>query len=218
MTEAATPKVAGTEKPAFGTELTNSSGTPSTSGSESARGIEGMGFPVPKLGDAKRFDDLLTGKGYDDASGKDALDMSVYGHVSAIRSLFIAAYARRRPDVYFAVVSPGLTRDSFNPKIARHVSATWSGWSKLLAMRLLLLPLMKGAGAAHDVTTAAKYYADGLTGDGLHYPSGTFVGHAPPIDTSGTLCNQAEVPDGAFLADKALHDLAWAAVRKYVRA
>jgi len=185
------------------------------SGSESARGIESMGIPAPTLGGAQRFEQLLTGRAYDAALSKDALDMAVYSHVSAISALFFAAFARRRPDVHFEVVSPGLTRDSFDPKIAKQLADTWGGWSKLLALRLLLLPIARIAGAAHEPAVAAKYYVDALTaGEGWGYPSGAFVGHAPPTDTSGPLCNQAD--HAAFLSDKALQNLAWAAVRKFV--
>lgn len=190
------------------------------SGSETARGIKSMGYPVPSLTqDADHFIGLLTGSGYSKALSKSELDNAVYAHCSAIGALFIAAFARRRPEVYFAVVSPGLTPDSLNPHIARHLGDTWPGWLQLFGLRMVY-PLMQRAGTAHGTEVAAKYYVDGLTADGgrWRYPSGAFVGHMPPTDVSGPQCNQVETPDGAFLADQALQDLAWAAVRKYVTA
>jgi len=179
--------------------------------SEAARGIEALGYAPPCLrADEDCFRAILTGAAFGALEGAER-EKAAYAHLAATGALAVGALARRHPDVHFATVSPGLTRDSFDPRIAEATAATWAGRAFLLFMRVLF-PLLVRLGSAHGRDVAAGYYARALTGDDWEYPSGAFVGHMPPKEVSGPLGNQADVPHGAVFADEAMQDSALAAV------
>jgi hypothetical protein len=180
------------------------------SSSESARGLPKLGIPVPKLEPTiESFVSHMDGSGY----VKPFQWMYAYAYLSCILALHVAAMARKHPQVYFTVASPGMTQDSFNTD---NVPSPTIGFKIQMFLYLhLFLPLLKKYEIAQDYTDAAKLFLKAMTGTGWEYPSGTFV--AAKSGTGGPVCDQFEVPNGQIFRDETMQDLAYAAVGTFLR-
>ena len=179
------------------------------SGSEAARGIPSMGFPIPSFGepaDVKTFMSCMDGTGF-----KHDANMG-YSYHMAMSALMIKAIARQRPDIYFASVSPGFTRDSLRPGNVAGVPSFV--YVAQFAMSLMF-PILKLFGVGYSCNAAADRFVDALVNDNSwKYPNGTAVGAMEGV--SGPFGDQTSVPSGEFLGDEKLQDLALQAVSQYM--
>jgi hypothetical protein len=181
------------------------------SSSESAQELPKMGFPAPKLEPTiQPFVSHMDGSGYET---KPFQWQHAYAYICCILALYVAAMARKHPKVYFTVVSPGITQDSFNtddtpaPTIGLRI--------KLILYLHFFLSLLKKYDIAQDYTDAAKRFLQAMTGTEWEYPSGTFV--AAKSGTGGPVCDQFEVPNGQGFRDITMKDLTYEAVGTFLR-
>jgi hypothetical protein len=186
-------------------------------GTEAARGLPRMGFPVPTVDcteDCVR--NILCG---DDTSSWER----DYAEVNALLVLYLKALAavtrsaEATRDWYVGIVSPGMTQESLQ---VRHVP--WQARTLLFRLKLLLCRhlwfgrLVKME-IAKTVEEGGRLLTDALLGrEGgpfcIVYPSGSFVGARS--GTGGPLCEQSELDSGKFLEDFQLQQLVYDVVRR----
>jgi hypothetical protein len=178
------------------------------SGSESVRGIKNMGFPVPHFDETvESFVSYMDGSGFVDFNANMG-----YSYHMAISALMIGALSRCHPEIYFATVSPGFTRDSLRPSNVAGVPSVIYAAQFILS---ILFPLMILSGTAHTCNVAASRFVDALVGtESWKYPSGTSIGALEGI--SGPFGDLSLSPDGEMLGKKRLQALALQAVLRFV--
>ena len=171
-------------------------------GSEAARGIPKLGMKRPALetSSADEFASLCDGSYFAAHKFNGAL---AYGQAKYIGALWMAAAARRYPDLRLVTVSPGNTRGTEGTE---DLPAPLRLLLKFVLMPVVL-PLF---GLVHDIDVGAKRLVDGLTDPALN--SGRFYASAANTLT-GPLVDQSTIfPD---LADPIIQDNANAAVHRF---
>lgn len=193
-------------------------------GTESARGLPKMGFPVPDLGTTpESVEAFLTGAAYliqndpSDATNEAADPKSTfkwehaYADLSAIGVLFMSSMAKRHPNIYFGTISAGMTQESLDPK---HVPNPTLGFTmQMFIFRYLMFPLLRRWEIAQDVDDGAAYFQRALTGENWEYASGTFVGAKG--GTGGPICDQATLSGGEVFLNESMQEMAYTVVKKY---
>jgi hypothetical protein len=196
-------------------------------GTESARGLPKMGFPVPDLGTTpESVEAFLTGAAYliqndpSDATNEAADDQKTttfkwehaYADLSATGVLFMSSMAKRHPNIYFGTVSAGMTQESLDPK---HVPNPTLGFTiQMFIFRYIMFPLLKRWEIAQDVDDGAAYFQRALTGENWEYASGTFVGAKG--GTGGPICDQATLSGGEMFLNESMQEIAYTVVQKYL--
>lgn len=178
------------------------------SGSEAARGVKSMGFPVPVFEESvDSFVSYLDGTGFD----KHDANMG-YSYHMAISALMVNALARHNPSIYFSSVSPGFTRDSLRPS---NVAGVPSFVYVVQFVLSLIFPVLKVFRVGHRCNVAADRFVKAVAGsDDWTYPSGTPVGALKGV--SGTLGDMTIHPNGEQLGNTKLQDWALDAVSRYM--
>ncbi len=172
-------------------------------GSEAARGVPKLGMKRPALStsSADEFASLCDGSYF---RGRKADPTLAYGQVKYVAALWMAATARRHPNLRLLTVSPGSTRGS---EVARDAALPLR-----LLLKYVLMPVVFPLfGMVHDLDVGAKRLTDGLHDDALR--SGVF--YASKADTlSGPMVDQSEIfPD---LANPLYQDHASEAVHRFI--
>ncbi len=172
-------------------------------GSEAARGVPKLGMKRPRLttSSADEFASLCDGTYF---RGRKADPTLAYGQVKYLAALWMAATARRYPNLQLLTVSPGSTRGS---EVARDAPLPLR-----LLLKYVLMPMVFPLfGLVHDLEVGAKRLIDGLLDPALK--SGRF--YASKADTlSGPMVDQSEsFPD---LANPLYQDHANEAVHRFI--
>lgn len=203
-------------------------------GSESARGLPKMGFPVPDLGSTvQSIQSFLTGSAYGQSRQNDPEQSSTngvdttlyrweqaYANLCAITILYMRRLARDYPQYYFGAVSPGMTEESFNPDNLPSPSSLWR--IRLFVFHRVLFQLLQRWEIAKTSEEGAFLLVRGLLGWQYEksgslswdYPSGAFVG--AKSGTGGPICDQTTLEGGKMFLNQTLQDLAFEAVRLYL--
>ena len=185
-------------------------------GTEAARGLPKMGFPVPNELQPSQvvMEQYLNGSIYDSPFRYE----SAYGYIGAILALYVAACGKKHPKIFFSTVSPGMTQESL--KVIHLPHPTLFDWITMFIFRVILFPvILKRYKIAHDYSVGASYFVQALTGTGewgqkSEYESGVFV--AAFKGTSGPIGDQYHVPNGTIFRDEALQETAYETVRKFL--
>jgi len=177
------------------------------SGSESARGLPDMGFPVPTLGDSEEaIEALLNGTGYPSPYRFEV----AYAHINALMVLYVQNLPA---SPYVTVVSPGMTTASFDlrafvpkPPLSRSLFMYFCRY-------ILMSPVLEPKDIAKSAYDGADLFVRALEGQ-WPYASGTFVGAMR--GTGGQVCNQALVPGGDFIENTYLQEMVFSVVNRYL--
>jgi hypothetical protein len=179
-------------------------------GSESARGLPQMGFPVPQLGESvASVRAFLTGDAYADETYRWE---QAYGDLSAVLVLYIKYLSTLRPKLYFAVVSPGMTDESFRADNSPNRSLLWR--LQLWAFRNLLFGWLCRCEIAKTSSQGASVLLNALLPE-YSYSSGTFVGAMS--GTGGPVGDQSMLPGGKMFLDERLQALVFEAVQQHMQ-
>jgi hypothetical protein len=189
------------------------------SGSESARGLPKMGFPVPDLGTTmESVEAHLTGTTYmtkpdNGQSPRSSYQWEhAYADLSAIGVLYMVSLSTRYPNLYFGTISPGMTQESLNPNSMSNPSIGWT--LQMHFFRYLMFPLLKHWEIAKDVEDGAALFTRALIGADWGYPSGTFVG--AKSGTGGPICDQSILSGGKVFLDQQMQRIAFEVVHRYL--
>ena len=172
-------------------------------GSEAARGVPKLGMQRPVLASSSvdEFASLCDGTCF---RGRKADATLAYGQVKYVAAMWMAAVARRNPQLRLLTMSPGSTRGS---EVARDAPLPLRLLLKYVLMPLVF-PLL---GMVHDLDVGAKRLIDAL--DDPTLKSGSFYGSK--VNTlSGPVIDQSEIfPD---LANPTYQDHATEAVHRFL--
>lgn len=171
-------------------------------GSEAARGIDKMKIAKPEMKEytAEEFDRVFNGSFF----GSDFDPMEAYAYTKYIASLWIAAEARKHPELKLITVSPGGTRGT---GAMDDVPLGMKLFYKYFAMPIML-PLM---GMAHSLEKGTKRFVDAIADENLK--SGVFYGSKQTTIT-GPLVEQTAM--NPSLANIAHQDAAYLAINRYL--
>jgi len=179
-------------------------------GSESARGLPHMGFPVPHLGEnVESIRSVLSGDAYEAATYRWE---SAYADLAAVLVLYVKNLSVLRPDLYFVVVSPGMTDESFRADNSPNHSFSWC--LQMWVFRYLLFGMMCRSEIAKTSAQGAILLVNALSPE-YTYSSGAFVGSMS--GTGGPVGDQTHLPDGKMFLDERLQTLAYEAVRQHMQ-
>ena len=179
------------------------------SGSESARGFPQMGFPVPQLGEnVESIRSFLSGTAYEAATYRWE---SAYADLAAVLVLYVKHLSTLRPELYFAVVSPGMTDESFRADNSPNHSFSWR--LQLWVFRNLLFGMLCRQEIAKTSAQGANLIVNALSPE-YSFSSGAFVGSMS--GTGGPVGDQTQLPDGKMFLDERLQTLAYEAVRQHM--
>jgi len=199
-------------------------------GTEAARGLPKMGIPVPNFRGATESTirrKLLCNTNETEVSDLEEKDWETkYAEMNALLVLYLKALESNfmssydesdssKSELYLGVVSPGMTRESFNiahvPESGRTLAFRWKLWlcrrrwifdwlqkceiakpteeaGSLLAKALLNGPLSTKSSGVYNNKTNLKANKPYLRWDEV-YPSGSFLG--AQSGTGGPLCEQS---------------------------
>lgn len=179
-------------------------------GSESARGLPKMGFPVPQLGNSvDSIRSFLTGTAYDQETYRWE---PAYADISAMLVLYVNSLAQSLPEMYFAVVSPGMTEESLSADNSPNPSLLWR--LQLWTFRNLLFGLLYRWEIAKSSVQGASLVLAALL-PSYTYPSGTFVGALG--GTGGPVGDQSQLTGSRMFRDEELQKLVYQAVQHHMR-
>jgi hypothetical protein len=179
-------------------------------GSESARGLPRMGFPIPQLGDSvASIRSFLSGDAYEAETYRWE---NAYGDLSAVLVLYVQYLCSVLPDLYVAVVSPGMTEESFNADNSPGLSLLWR--LRLWTYRNLLFGLLCRSEIAKPSSFGASLILNALSPD-YEYVSGTFVGALS--GTGGPVGDQSRLPGGKMFRNERLQAFAYEAVKQHMQ-
>lgn len=172
-------------------------------GSEGARGVKkfGIGRPELRTYSKEEYKSVLNGSFF----GQKADPLNVYAYVKQIAALWIAAMARKHPDIRFVAVSPGATTGT-------DVSNDANIMFKFLMRTSPGKALGKALGLTHDLTVGAKRYVDVVNND--FFRSGVFYASDNPNAAIGKLSDQATIFE--IFKNKSFQDNANAAIRSFL--
>jgi hypothetical protein len=199
-------------------------------GSEAARGLPKMGFPVPTL--ANTYDsmkDFLTRRTSLPKSTLGSSWETIYAQLCAIQVLYFKALASgemcpgRMTDPtsnhcwYYGVVSPGMTQESLDVRHVPLPDRTLAFRIKMFLCRYILFPILQKMEIAKSVKEAGQYLTAALLGtnDDFDYPNGAFVG--AQSGTGGPMCEQTLLEGGRQLADYEIQQLAYQVVQALIQ-
>ena len=172
-------------------------------GSEAARGVPKLRIPRPSFNDSsvEEFASVIDGSFFRDRKFNAML---AYGQVKYLGALWMAAMARRHPELRFITMSPGNTAGT---EAMRDQPAPM----RIIASRVILPYVMPALGIGHKLEVGAKRLVDAVTDSSLH--TGLFYASAANTIT-GPVIDQAEiVPE---LRDETIQEHAYAAIHRFV--
>lgn len=171
-------------------------------GSEAARGVRQLRIPRPTFAThsvdefASAIDGSIFG-GHPDA-------MAAYGQVKYLGALWLAATARRFPELRFVTMSPGNTSGT---DVMRNLPAP----IRILAQRVIYPFVLPAFGVAHTLETGSARLAAAVTDlslrDGVFYASAADKLTGPVVDQATI------VPD---FSDRDIQDRADEAVHRFI--
>ncbi len=169
-------------------------------GSEAARGFPQLGMKRPALptSSVQDFIEVMTGENF---AGRKFNSALAYGEVKYVAALWMAAQARRHPELRLLTVSPGNTQGT-------EIASAMPTPVRILMQRIMMPVVAPLLGLAHSLETGAGRIVAGLTGSAFH--SGVFYGSAEKKLT-GPVMDQSQIfPDLANPtyqknADEAIH-------------
>lgn len=170
--------------------------------SEAARGIKKMGMYRPELktSSVEEFVGIFDGSFW----GDDFDAMQVYGAVKYGGTLWMAALARKYPEIKFISMSPGGTRGT-------------KGMDDLPFLKRILLKyvgmnvIMPLLGLSHSLSKGAKRFVDGIKNDKLK--SGVFYASKERVLT-GPVVDQSKIWNN--LANEQYQENAYQAIYRFV--
>jgi NAD(P)-dependent dehydrogenase (short-subunit alcohol dehydrogenase family) len=174
-------------------------------GSEAARGIPKLRIPRPEFRDSsvEEFASVIDGSFF---QGAKASTMLAYGQVKYLGALWMAAAARRHPQLRFTTMSPGNTAGT---EVVRDQPAA----VRLIAGRVILPYVMPALRLGHKLEVGAARLVEAVTDASL--TSGVFYASAANTIT-GPVIDQAQiVPE---LHDEAIQERAYAAIQGFLPA
>ena len=181
------------------------------SGSESARGLPRLGFPVPQLGESvESIRSLLSGDAYEASTYRWE---SAYADLSAVLVLHLKHLSTLQPHLYMAVVSPGMTDESLRAENSPARSSLFWRW-QLWAYRNLFFGVLSRWEIAKTSAQGANLLLNGLSPE-YSYSSGAFV--AAMSGTGGPVGDQTLLPGGKMFLDERLQKLAYEAVQQHMQ-
>jgi NAD(P)-dependent dehydrogenase (short-subunit alcohol dehydrogenase family) len=171
-------------------------------GSEAARGVPKLRIPRPGFNDSSvdEFASVIDGSFFRDRKFNAML---AYGQVKYLGALWMAAMARRHPELRFITMSPGNTAGT---EAMRDQPAPM----RIIANRVVLPYVMPALGVGHKLEVGAKRLVDAVTDPSLH--SGTFYASAAKTIT-GPIIDQAEIV--VELRDETIQEHAYAAIHRF---
>lgn len=171
-------------------------------GSEAARGVKKMGMKRPDLTSSslEEFTSIIDGSYF---NGK--MDpMAAYGLVKYIAALWIAAQARKHPNIRFITMSPGSTKGT-------SVMDDLSGIQKIMFKYIMMPVVMPLTGLVHSLEKGARRYVDGINDESLQ--SGVFYGSHANVLTGPLIDQSTLFPD---LNNTTFQDNADAAIHRFI--
>ena len=172
-------------------------------GSEAARGVPKLRIPRPKFTDSspEEFASVIDGSFFLEQKYNPMLS---YGQVKYLGALWVAAMARRHPELRFITMSPGNTAGT---EALRDQPAPL----RIIGNRILLPYVAPALGIGHRLQYGAARLVSAVTDPSLQ--SGTFYASAAKTIT-GPVVDQAEiVPE---LRDPDVQDHAYEAIQRFV--
>jgi NAD(P)-dependent dehydrogenase (short-subunit alcohol dehydrogenase family) len=172
-------------------------------GSEAARGVPKLRIPRPTFNDSsvEEFASTIDGSFF---RNRKFNTMLAYGQVKYLGALWIAALARRHPELRFTTMSPGNTAGT---EAMRDQSAPM----RIIASRLVLPYVMPALGIGHKLEVGAARLVDAVTDSTLK--SGLFYASAANTIT-GPVIDQAEIV--SELRDETIQEHAYAAIQRFI--
>ncbi len=172
-------------------------------GSEASRGIPKMKMKLPPLqsSSAEEFDSLINGTFF---NNKKFDGMVAYGQVKYVGEMWLAAMARKHPEIKMISMSPGSTQGT---RTADTFSPVFRFFYNNLLMPIIF-PLM---GLSHKLETGAERLVDGLNNSS--FKTGVFYGSAENVLVGPVVDQSTIFPD---LGNETYQDNAYEAVRRYV--
>jgi NAD(P)-dependent dehydrogenase (short-subunit alcohol dehydrogenase family) len=172
-------------------------------GSEAARGVPKLRIPRPAFEESsvEEFVSVIDGSFFRE---RKFIATLAYGQVKYLGALWIAAMARRHPELRFITMSPGNTAGT---EALRDQPAPM----RIIASRLVLPYVMPALGIGHKLEVGAGRLVDAVTNASL--TSGVFYASAAKTIT-GPVSDQAEIVPQ--LRDETIQDHAYAAIGRFV--
>ena len=172
-------------------------------GSEAARGVPKLRIPRPTFtaSSVEEFASVIGGSFFRDRKFNPML---AYGQVKYLGALWMAAMARKHPELRFSTMSPGNTAGT---EALRDRPAAM----RIIASRVILPYVMPALGIGHKLDVGAKRLIDAVTDPSLH--TGTFYASAATTIT-GPVIDQAEIV--LELRDETIQEHAYAAIHRFV--
>jgi NAD(P)-dependent dehydrogenase (short-subunit alcohol dehydrogenase family) len=172
-------------------------------GSEAARGVPKLRIPRPKFTESSpdEFASVIDGSFFREHKYNPMLS---YGQVKYLGALWMAAMARRHPELRFITMSPGNTAGT---EALRDQPAPM----RIIGSRILLPYVAPALGVGHRLQYGAARLVSAVTDPSLQ--SGAFYASAAKTIT-GPVVDQAEiVPE---LRDPDVQDHAYEAIQRFV--
>jgi NAD(P)-dependent dehydrogenase (short-subunit alcohol dehydrogenase family) len=172
-------------------------------GSEAARGVPKLRIPRPSFDHSSvdEFASVIDGSFFRDRKFNAML---AYGQVKYLGALWMAALARRHPELRFTTMSPGNTAGT---QALRDQPAP----VRIIASHVVLPYVMPALGIGHKLEVGAARLVAAVTDSTLQ--TGLFYASAASTIT-GPVIDQAEiVPD---LRDETIQDHAYEAIHRFV--
>ena len=172
-------------------------------GSEAACGVPKLGMAKPTFASSStaEFVSVLNGSFF---TGKKADQMLHYGQVKYIAALWMAALARRHPQLRLITISPGNTSGT--------AAADKLPFLMRLLLKYIVLPIvMPLIGAVHSLETGSRRIVDSI--DNSAIPNGAFYA-SQPGKLTGTIVDQALQQPG--LRDEAVQNHAYEAIHQFI--
>lgn len=174
-------------------------GTAVMTGSEAARGVRQLRIPRPTFAthSADEFASVIDGSIFGDKPSP----MAAYGQVKYLGALWLAATARKHPELRFVTMSPGNTSGT-------DVMRNLAGPIRMLAQRVIYPYVLPALRMAHSLETGSERLAVAVTNDSLR--GGAFYASAAgkltgPVVDQATIVSDFRDPKIQDLVDEAIH-------------
>ena len=172
-------------------------------GAEAARGVPKLRIPRPTFADSspEEFASVIDGSFFRDRKFSQIL---AYGQVKYLGALWMAAMARRHPEIRFITMSPGSTAGT---EVIRDQPAL----VRAIAGHVILPYVMPALGLGHRLEVGAQRLVDALTDPSMQ--SGVFYASAAKTVTGPVIDQATIVPE---LRDEAIQEHAYTAIQRFV--
>lgn len=153
-------------------------------GSETARGLPMMKYPIPKVepGSVKEYKSVCDGSFFGDEKDTRA----IYAYTKYLGALWMGSAARQYPLLRLVTISPGAT---FGTGAADHMPPVVQ-----FLRSTVLFPILKMSGNAHGLEAGAKRYIDAIM-DQDSFQTGHFYASEGQNKVSGSVVDQNTLLD-----------------------